>query len=463
MPDGVMAVILAAGEGKRMKSKLPKVMHQVCGRPMLEYVLAAAREAGVTKTIVVIGPGGEVIKETLGEGVEYAYQRERLGTGHAVLQAADMVPPEVETLLVLSGDTPTLPPRLLQELLALHHKRKAAASLVITRLEDPKGYGRVLRNGAGKVLGIVEEADADPAVKTVKEINAGVYAFDRRELFGALDQISPANVQGEYYLPDVLGIFCKQGLPVVAVTADYEEIQGVNNRVQLAAAEGVIRRGILEALMLAGVTIVDPASTFIDAGVEIGRDTVIHPFTIIKGASRIGDDCSIGPMARLTGVTAADGVGIENSVLLDCRLGAGVKVGPYAYLRPGTILEEGAKAGTFVEIKNSTIGKNSKVPHQSYVGDTIMAGDVNIGAGTITCNYDGWDKYITHIEEGAFIGSNTNLVAPVRIGKKAVTGAGSTISKDVPAYALGLERARQKIVSDYMKKKMREKGCEIED
>lgn len=463
MPDGVMAVILAAGEGKRMKSKLPKVMHQLCGRPMLEYVLAAAREAGVSETIVVIGPEGERIKEILGEGVRYAYQRERLGTGHAVLQAGDIIPPEVNTLLVLSGDTPTLPPRLLRKLLTVHHSRKAVASLVITRLEDPRGYGRVLRNGAGKVLGVVEEADADSAVKALKEINAGVYAFNRRELFRALERLCPANVQGEYYLPDVLGIFCQQGLPVAAVMADYEEIQGVNNRVQLAEAEGVIRRGILEELMMAGVTIVDPASTFIDAGVEIGRDTVIHPFTIIKGASRIGEDCHIGPLARLRGVTVAAGAKIENSVLVDCSLGAGVKIGPYAYLRPGTVMEEGAKAGTFVEIKKSIIGKNSKVPHQSYVGDTIMAGEVNIGAGTITCNYDGWDKYETHIEEGAFIGSNTNLVAPVRIGKKAVTGAGSTISKDVPAYALGLERAQLKVIPDYVKKKMREKGSQVED
>ena len=463
MPDGVMAVILAAGEGKRMKSKLPKVMHRLCGRPMLEYVVKAAREAGIEDTIVVINPEGEMIKEALGEGVQYVYQRQRLGTGHAVLQAVDKIPPRVKTLLILSGDPPTLPPRLLRELLTVHHSRRAAATLVITRLEDPAGYGRVLRDGAGKVLGIVEEVDADPAVKAVQEINAGVYAFDRRELFRALKEIRPANVQGEYYLPDVLGIFCQEGLPVAAVTAAYEEIQGVNNRIQLAAAAEVIRRGILAEVMLGGVTIIDPASTFIDAGVEIGQDTVLHPFTIIEGASRIAEDCSIGPYARLDGVTVGPGSRIENSVLVDSKLGAGVRVGPYAYLRPGTVMCEGAKAGTFVEIKKSTIGKNSKVPHQSYVGDTIMAGDVNIGAGTITCNYDGWDKYETHIEEGAFIGSNTNLLAPVRIGKRAMTGAGSTISKDVPAYGLGLGRARQVTIPAWVKKKMGEKGCKVED
>jgi len=463
MSKGVTAVVLAAGKGKRMKSRLPKVMHRVCGRPMLAYVLAAAREAGIDDLIVVIGPEGEMIREAFGEAVRYVYQRERLGTGHAVLQTAEAISPEVDTILVLSGDTPLLSPRLLQELLATHRAEGAAATLVTTRLPDPTGYGRIVRDRGGRVLRIVEEADAGPEERAIQEINAGVYAFQRQPLFAALEQLTPANAQGEYYLTDVLTSFRQQGLVVAAQLADRETVLGVNNRVQLAEVEQIVRRRILEELMLAGVTIIDPASTFIEAGVEIGPDTVIYPFTIIGGSSKIGEGCSIGPGCRLTSVWAGPGVRIEYSVLTECRLEAGAVVGPYAYLRPGTVLAEKAKAGTFVEIKKSRIGKNSKVPHLSYVGDTFIAEDVNIGAGTITCNYDGWEKHQTHIDRGAFIGSNTNLVAPVRIGKRAITGAGSTITRDVPDYALALERSEQKNIPDWMKRKLREKGLEVED
>ncbi|MGI6143351.1 MAG: bifunctional UDP-N-acetylglucosamine diphosphorylase/glucosamine-1-phosphate N-acetyltransferase GlmU [bacterium] len=463
MSKGVMAVVLAAGKGKRMKSRLPKVMHRVCGKPMLAYVLEAAREAGVNDIIVVISPEGEMIRETFGDQVRYVYQRERLGTGHAVLQAVNEIPPEVDTLLVLSGDTPLLSPQLLQDLLATHRAEAAAATLVTTRLPDPTGYGRIVRDQEGRVLRIVEETDAGPGERAIKEVNAGVYAFQRQQLFAALAQLTPANAQGEYYLTDVLTSFRQQGLVVAVQLCDRETVLGVNNRVQLAQVEQIVRRRVLEELMLAGVTIIDPNSTFIETGVEIGQDTVIYPFTIIGGSTKIGEGCSIGPSSRLSSVWAGPGVRVEYSVLTDCRLEAGAVVGPYAYLRPGAVLDQGAKAGTFVEIKKSQIGKNSKVPHLSYVGDTIIAEEVNIGAGTITCNYDGWEKHQTRIDRGAFIGSNTNLVAPVRIGKRAITGAGSTITRDVPDYALALERSEQKTIPDWMKKKLREKGQWVED
>ena len=463
MSKGVMAVVLAAGKGKRMKSRLPKVMHRVCGKPMLGYVLDAARGAGIDEIMVVISPEGELIRETFGHEVRYVYQRERLGTGHAVLQTVNDIPPEVDTILVLSGDTPLLTSQLLQELLATHRREGAAATLVTTELPDPTGYGRVVRDQGGRVLRIVEEVDASPEERAIKEINAGAYAFQRQPLFAALEELTPANAQGEYYLTDVLTSFQQQGLVVAALLTDRETVLGVNNRVQLAEVEQLVRRQILEEVMLAGVTIIDPASTFIEAGGEIGPDTVIYPFTIIGGSSKIGEGCSIGPGCRLTSVWAGPGVRIEYSVLTECRLEAGAVVGPYAYLRPGTVLAEKAKAGTFVEIKKSRIGKNSKVPHLSYVGDTFIAEDVNIGAGTITCNYDGWEKHQTHIDRGAFIGSNTNLVAPVRIGKRAITGAGSTITRDVPDYALALERSEQKNIPDWMKRKLREKGLEVED
>jgi bifunctional UDP-N-acetylglucosamine pyrophosphorylase/glucosamine-1-phosphate N-acetyltransferase len=463
LADSVLAVVLAAGEGKRMKSRLPKVLHQVCGRPMIDYVVQATKEAGIEKIIMIINREGEAIKETLGDAVQYVYQQERLGTGHAVLQSKNVIMPEIDTVLVLSGDTPLLTAQLLVKLLATHREAKAAATVVTTKLAEPGGYGRIIRDEIGYIVRIVEEADATGAEKEICEVNAGVYAFAREYLFPALERINPTNEQGEYYLTDVLGLFWEQGLKVAGTVADYKTVLGVNNRKQLAEVEQLMRRKIRDQLMVNGVTLIDPASTFIDATVAIGRDTVIYPYTIITGKTVIGENCTIGPFTQVRSSKVEDCAVVENSVIVDCHVGLNAKVGPYAYLRPGATLHTGAKAGTFVEIKKSIIGENSKVPHLSYVGDTIIAADVNIGAGTITCNYDGFAKHQTIIDTGAFIGSNTNLVAPVRIGKRAITGAGSTIVKDVPDYALGLERAQQITVKDWMKKKLREKGCPVED
>jgi bifunctional UDP-N-acetylglucosamine pyrophosphorylase/glucosamine-1-phosphate N-acetyltransferase len=428
MSKGVMAVVLAAGKGKRMKSRLPKVMHRVCGKPMLAYVLEAVREAGVNDIIVVISPEGEMIRETFGDQVRYVYQRERLGTGHAVLQAVNEIPPEVDTLLVLSGDTPLLSPQLLQDLLATHRAEAAAATLVTTRLPDPTGYGRIVRDQEGRVLRIVEETDAGPGERAIKEVNAGVYAFQRQQLFAALAQLTPANAQGEYYLTDVLISFRQQGLVVAVQLCDRETVLGVNNRVQLAQVEQIVRRRVLEELMLAGVTIIDPNSTFIETGVEIGQDTVIYPCTIIGGSTKIGEGCSIGPSS--TPLFGVGGTGGQGRVFCPDRLppGGGGCSGPLCLSSSGCGSGPGGQGRHLCGDKKIADWQKQQGPPFELCWDTIIAEEVNIGAGTITCNYDGWEKHQTRIDRGAFIGSNTNLVAPVRIGKRAITGAGSTIT-----------------------------------
>jgi bifunctional UDP-N-acetylglucosamine pyrophosphorylase/glucosamine-1-phosphate N-acetyltransferase len=462
--NATTAVILAAGEGKRMKSRLPKVLHRVCGYPMLRYVVEAAQGAGIEKIVLVINPEGEAVKEALDPTLaEYVYQRERLGTGHALVQSRTAISPEVDTVLVLSGDTPLLTSHLLRAVLAERRRAGAAAAVVTTTIAEPGGYGRILRDTQGDILRIVEELDATEEEREICEVNAGVYAFDRKYLFAALERITPSNQQGEYYLTDVLALFWEWGLKIVDVNTNPENVLGVNNRLQLAQAEQIMRQRIREKVMLEGVTLVDPSSTYIEAGVKIGQDTIIHPHSMLTGDTEIGINCILGPFAQVRSSKIGNGATIENAVLVDCRVGDRAKIGPYAYLRPGTELHADTKVGTFVEVKKSVIGVGSKVPHLSYVGDAIISTDVNIGAGTIVCNYDGFHKHETQIAQGAFIGSNTNLVAPVRIGKRAVTGAGSTISKDVPDYALGLERAEQKNISGWMKKKLAKEGCLPED
>jgi len=447
-----MAVILAAGKGTRMKSSLPKVLHKLCGKPMVEHVLDATRKAGIEKNIVVIGYGAEKVEETLGNQADFVYQKEQLGTGHAVLQAKELLQDHVGPVLVVCGDTPLLTTKTLSLLLEEHKEKKAAATVLTALMDNPTGYGRIIRKEQGGVVKIVEEKDASPEEKRVKEINTGTYCFDNQALFQALEKITPNNAQGEYYLTDVIALFVEANLTVGAVMAeDMLETMGVNSRKHLAEAATYMNRRILDGFMDEGVTIVDPASTFIHSGVKIGRDTIIHPFTIIEGQTVIGEDCIIGPNSRLLDSKIGNSTVIEQSTVLESVLGNEVKVGPYAYLRPGTIAENQVKIGDFVEIKKSTIGEKSKIPHLSYIGDCKIGTGVNVGAGTITCNYDGIDKHPTIIEDDAFIGSNTNLVAPVKVGKRAVVGAGSTLSKDVPAQALGIARAKQRNIEDWKK------------
>lgn len=447
------AVILAAGKGTRMKSSLPKVLHKVCGKPMVGHVLEAAREAGVDRNILVIGYGAEEVEETLGKQAEYTYQHEQLGTGHAVLQAKELLKDYDGPVLIICGDTPLLRSETLAGLLNYHQQKGAVATVLTAIMENPKGYGRIIRSSQGSVTMIVEEKDASLEEKQVREINTGTYCFDSKLLFAALEKITPNNAQNEYYLTDVILMFVERNLKVEAVIAeDVLETMGVNSRKHLAEAEQYLGQRILDKLMDDGVTIIDPASTFIQATVKIGKDTLIYPFTIIEGETVIGEECVIGPASRISASRIGDRTIIEHSTVLESTLGDEVKVGPYAYLRPGTVAHNQVKIGDFVEIKKSIIGAKSKIPHLTYIGDAEIGSEVNIGAGTITCNYDGKNKFKTVIEDQAFIGSNSNLVAPVKIGEKAFVAAGSTVSKDVPAKALGVARAKQKNIEDWKKK-----------
>ncbi|WP_258360700.1 bifunctional UDP-N-acetylglucosamine diphosphorylase/glucosamine-1-phosphate N-acetyltransferase GlmU [Moorella sulfitireducens (nom. illeg.)] len=456
-----VAVILAAGQGKRMHSRLPKVLHRIAGRNLLQHVLAATREAGIEDNVIVIGHGAGEVKAALGEKQKYAYQEKQLGTGHALARAREAAG-EAGTILVLCGDTPLIRPATLTGLLQQHRDTGAAVTVLTARVADPTGYGRIIRDGQGQVKGIVEERDATPLEKAINEINTGIYCFAAAFLWPALARLKPDNDQGEYYLTDVVALAVDQGLRVEALVAgDAEEVMGVNDRVQLAAAGAVWRRRINTALMRDGVTIIDPETTYIDVTVTVGRDTVIYPGTFLEGNTIIGAGCCLGPGTTIRDSRVGDGSTITYAVVLESTIGPGCQVGPFAYLRPGTNLEREVKVGDFVEIKASRVGRGSKVPHLTYLGDAMVGAGVNIGAGTITCNYDGRQKWPTIIEDGAFIGSNTNLVAPVKVGAGALVGAGSTITEDVPAGALALARERQVNLPSRGKKgdeKRQEKG-----
>ncbi|MEW8958339.1 MAG: bifunctional UDP-N-acetylglucosamine diphosphorylase/glucosamine-1-phosphate N-acetyltransferase GlmU [Moorella sp. (in: firmicutes)] len=439
----VVAVILAAGQGKRMHSRLPKVLHRIAGRSLVEHVMAAAGEAGVEENVIVIGHGAEEIKAALGAGQKYAFQERQLGTGHALAQARGAVG-NANDILVLCGDTPLIRGTTLKKLLHHHFVTGATATLLTARLANPQGYGRIVRDEEGRVKAIVEERDAAPEEKAIKEINTGIYCFKADFIWPALQQLKPDNDQGEYYLTDVVALAAARGLSIEAVTVeDEEEVLGVNDRVQLAEAAAILWRRINQAHMQAGVTIVDPATTYIDVTVTIEKDTIIYPGTFLEGNTIIGAGCFLGPGTTIRDSRVGEGSTISHAVVLESVIGPGCQVGPFAYLRPGTVLEAGVKVGDFVEIKASRVGRGSKVPHLTYLGDATVGKEVNIGAGTITCNYDGSQKWPTVIEDGAFIGSNTNLVAPVKVGAGAVVGAGSTITEDVPPGALALARERQ--------------------
>lgn len=455
------AIILAAGKGTRMKSSRPKVLHELCGRPMITYVVDAARAAGAENIVLVINPEMTAIYDLFQDTVKYAYQEKQLGTGHAVQAAKSFLEQSAGDILVLCGDTPLLSSKLLTDLVKTHRLNQAAATVLTAELDDPSGYGRIVRSAAGTLERIVEERDATLAEKNIKEINTGSYCFEASVLFSALEKIGCDNAQGEYYLTDVLPLLQAEGHEVQAYLALESVLtQGINNRVQLAEAEAFIRAQIKKQHMLNGVTIIDPASTFIDTDVTIGPDTVIYPFTILQGQTAIDGGCTIGPSVQITDSIIKEGACVRYAVVQEVEVGAGSDVGPYTHLRPGTVLAENSKAGTFVEIKKSYIGPESKVPHLSYVGDAILGRRANIGAGTITCNYDGVKKHTTTIEDDVFIGSNTNLVAPVKIGRGAYTGAGSTIAKDVPPGALAVERAEQKNIEGWSEKRRQKLSCE---
>jgi bifunctional UDP-N-acetylglucosamine pyrophosphorylase/glucosamine-1-phosphate N-acetyltransferase len=450
------AVVLAAGKGKRLRSKTPKVLFPVCGRPALWHVLRAAAAAKPSKIVVVVSHGAdEVIAAVrswkLSPAPVFVDQGVPLGTGHAVLAARRAVG-RVDEVLVLGGDDPLVEGSHVRELLRVHHRTKAAASILTTEVEDPGGYGRVVREGM-KLIGIVEDSDVTPDIAAVREMSTLVYVFRKAELFRALPLVGRNNRQREHYLPDVLGILIDRGERVSAVLGDFGGWAGVNSRETIATLGRIMRARINARLMDAGVTIIDPATTYIDVDVEVGPETVLHPLTFLEGSTRVGGGCAIGPSARVVDSIVGDGSTVQFAVVLGSTIGRDVSVGPFVRMRPGVMLGDGSKAGAFVDLKNAVVGRGSKVPHLSYVGDTDIGRDSNIGAGTVTVNYDGYEKHRTVIGDDVRIGSDTMLIAPISIGDGAVTGAGSVITDDVPAGALAVERAEQRVIAGYRRRK----------
>ena len=436
-------LILAAGKGTRMKSKIPKVLHKVGGKPMVQYVIEAAKKIGSSREVVVIGSGAELVEQTI-SGVEFVLQAEQLGTGHAVLSAKKNFADSKGTVLILCGDTPLLTSELLKRFTDAHEKSNCAATVLTAEMPDATGYGRVIREEDGSFKKIVEDKDANAEEKKIREVNAGVYCFDVQKLFSALDKVGNDNSQGEYYLPDVLPILKDTGEKIGAFKAEYcIETIGINTRAQLAAADKALRMRKEQELMEAGVTIIDPNTTFIDGDVKIGQDTIIYPNTYIEGNTVIGEDCAIGPNVRFTNMTVGNRVTVQFSYCHEAEILDGVTLGPYVHIRPGTTIGQNVKIGNFVEVKNSNVGEGTKLPHLQYIGDSDVGSNVNVGCGTVTCNYDGKQKYRTTIGDNAFIGCNTNLVAPVTVEEGAYIAAGSTITKNVPKDNLAIARARQ--------------------
>jgi len=425
-------VILAAGQGTRMNSRLPKVLHTIAGRPMIRYVLDAVAGLGEGKAILVVGYGADLIRHELGDAVTYVLQGQQLGTGHAVLQTREKLEGRADTILVLYGDMPLLSAATLRNLVHAHATRATPIAMLTCVHDDAMGFGRILRDKEGHALGIVEENQATPEQLAIKELNPGVYCFDAAWLWEHLPCL-PLSPKGEYYLTDLVSMAVGEGHPIeTIIVADPLETLGINDRLHLARVESVVRQRIREELMLSGVTIVDPASTYVDATVAVGQDTIIYPNTHLQGSTHIGENCLVGPNTIVRNSSIGDDCRLEASVIEEAVIENEVSVGPFAHLRKGAHLAEGVHMGNFGEIKNSYLGPGVKMGHFSYIGDATVGANVNIGAGTITCNYDGVNKYPTVIEEGAFIGSDAMLVAPVRIGARARIGAGAVVTHDVP-------------------------------
>jgi len=439
-------VILAAGKGRRMHSRRPKVLHRIGGRTLIEHVLHRARSLAATSLTVVVGHLAEQVEAALAAETDLRIVRqvEQLGTAHALLQTEPLLRAASGTLLLLSGDVPLLRSATLERLLETHRGSGAAATVLTAMADRPYGYGRILRS-EGRLARIVEERDASPAERAVKEINAGVYTFEIEPLFPSLKKIAAGNAQREYYLTDLVSVYRRRHLAVeTEVLGGTTEIRGINSRTELAEVAALVRQGKNEELMGAGVTIVDPVTTYIDEDVTVGMDTVIHPGVILEGRTAIGAACEIHAGVRIVDSTVGDRVVVNNyCVITGSTIAAGARVGPFAHLRPESEVGEEARVGNFVELKKTVLGAGSKANHLTYLGDAVIGRDVNIGAGTITCNYDGERKHQTIIEDGVFIGSDTQLVAPVRIGKDAYVAAGSSITEDVPPGALGIARGRQ--------------------
>jgi bifunctional UDP-N-acetylglucosamine pyrophosphorylase/glucosamine-1-phosphate N-acetyltransferase len=466
VPD-LHIVVLAAGKGTRMKSERPKVLHRVAGRPMIEHVLDTAGALKPQSTTVVIGHRADELRKALNgrAGLNFAVQDPQLGTAHALLTAATHLKDASGSVVLLSGDVPLLTAATLEALVSQHVRTDADATLLTARVDNPTGYGRIVRNG-DQVTRIVEERDADAAERGIGEINAGIYAFRIRgdaggNLFEALRSIAPDNAQKEYYLPDLIGIYREQGRNIQAVTlsSGLREIQGINSRSELAEVSRAIWRAKNHELMAAGVTIEDPDTTYIDGSVTIGADTTIHPGVTLQGSTSIGTGCEIFGGVRVADSAIGDRVTVlDHCVLTQVTIADDVSIGPFAHLRNGATLNQRAKVGNFVEIKKSVVGAGSKAMHLAYLGDAVIGKSVNIGAGTITCNYDGVQKHQTTIADGAFIGSDTQLIAPVTVGEGAYVGTGTTVREEVPAGALAVSAGKQRNIPGWVAERKKKRS-----
>lgn len=438
------AIVLAAGQGTRMKSSLYKVLHPVCGKPMVQHVVDQLKPLQLDAVVTVVGFGADRVKEQLGDSTSYVIQEEQLGTGHAVMQAAQELENKEGTTVVVCGDTPLLTSETMEALLQHHEQTQAKVTILTAENSSPDGYGRIVRNTQNVVEKIVEHKDATEEERKITEINTGTYCFDNQALFQALKHVSNDNAQGEYYLPDVIEILKGQGEKIAAYrTNDFEETIGVNDRVALSRAEQIMRKRINERHMKNGVTLIDPEHTYIGADVEIEQDVTIYPGSMIEGDTTIKTGAVIGPNSEIKNCEIGEQTVIKQSVAHDSKIGARVNIGPFAHIRPLSDIHDDVKIGNFVEVKKSIVEEGSKASHLSYIGDAEIGKGVNIGCGTITVNYDGERKYKTIIEDDAFIGCNSNLVAPVTVKRGSYVAAGSTITKDVPEKALSIARSRQ--------------------
>lgn len=430
--------------GTRMKSDMPKVVHKVCGKELVKWVIDASREAGADEVVAVIGHKADMVKPVIGENAKIAIQAEQLGTGHAVMQAAEYIKKAKGSVVVLNGDTPLIKAETIKKAIDYHVSNGNSATVITAEFEDATGYGRIVRGEDGSVLRIVEQKDASDEEKKIKEINSGMYVFNGADLAEALDKLTPNNAQGEYYLTDTLEILRGAGKKIGGYTIeDNDEIRGINNRIQLSEAETIMQRRINEKHMENGVTIINPSSVFIGSDVEIGRDTIIASNVTLAGNTKIGSGCSVEMGCRIVDSVIEDNVTVLNSVILESSIGEGTNVGPFAYVRPGCKVGRHVKVGDFVEIKNAVIDDGTKISHLTYLGDSDIGKNVNFGCGTVTCNYDGKDKFRSVIGDNVFVGCNTNLVSPVNVGEGAYIAAGSTITDDIPDKNLAIARARQ--------------------
>jgi len=448
------AIILAAGEGKRMKSKLPKVLHKVSGKEMVNHVIDTIRKSNLLDINVIIGKGAEEVKSaTISKNVTYSFQEKQLGTGHAVLSAKEFLKGKKGLVAIFSGDAPLITEETVEEFLNYHIKQEFKATILTSIVEDSKKYGRIIRDEKGNVVRIVEHKDCNAEELKVKEINAGMYCFDIEVLLKSLSQLSNDNAQKEYYITDVIEIIKAQGLKIGAIDVPFEETLGVNSRIELAQAELVMKNRINKKHMENGVTLIDPENTYIGTEVEIGNDTIIYPGNILEGKTIIKSDCLLYPNSRIFDSIIEEGVTIQSSVLLECHIGKGTTVGPYAYIRPESEIGSHARIGNFVEIKKSKIGNNTKVSHLTYIGDAEVGSGCNFGCGTVVVNYDGKKKNKTIIGNNSFIGCNTNLVSPVEVKDNTYIAAGSTITKEVPEGSLAIARARQVNLEGWVQRK----------